>query len=166
MRGSVCGSLISVISHCVGSIGGKNVSASAGSAPSISVMASLSAKGSVSAYTRPPPMMNASGSADAISMASVTEWAVSVDGALQSGSEVMTMLRRLGSAPLGSDSNVWRPIMTVWPVVSALKRLRSSEIWYMSSPLRPIAPRDAVMAAIIVSIIIFFVAFVRLRLHL
>ena len=30
-----------------------------------------------------------------------------------------------GKAPLGSDSNVFRPMMIVFPVVSALKRFRS-----------------------------------------
>ena len=37
-----------------------------------------------------------------------------------------TMLRRLGKAPFGNDSKVLRPMMMVLPVVSDLKRFRSS----------------------------------------
>lgn len=97
--------------------------------------------------------MNISGSFAARLMASSTECAVSVDGAFQLGSDVITMLRRFGSAPLGSDSNVRRPMITVCPLVSSLKCFKSSDIWYMRLPLRPMAPREAVMAAIIVSIV-------------
>ena len=39
--------------------------------------------------------------------------------------EERTTFRRLGNAPFGSDSNVLRPMMIVFPVVNALKRFRS-----------------------------------------
>ena len=43
-----------------------------------------------------------------------------------------TTLRLFGNAPLGSDRKVFRPMMMVWPVVSALKRFRSLGNQYIS----------------------------------
>ena len=53
------------------------------------------------------------------------EGKISAPGHRVSGRVDNTILRRFGKAPLGSDSNVFRPMMMVFPVVSALKRFKS-----------------------------------------
>ena len=65
----------------------------------------------------------------------------------QSRSRVITMFKRPGST-LGSDSNVLRPMMTGWPSVSALKRLRSVDRRHGMSLSRPITPFSATAAMI------------------
>lgn len=61
----------------------------------------------------------------AVFKASSREGNTSAPGHWVSGCVDKTILRRFGKAPLGSDSNVFRPMMIVFPVVSALKRFRS-----------------------------------------
>ena len=79
----------------------------------------------------------------------------SAPGKLFAGLEERTILRRLGSAPLGSDSNVFRPIIIVFPVVSALKRLRSLGSQNKSLFLKPIAIWRSTAAIMLILLIMF-----------
>ena len=71
-------------------------------------------------------MMKTSSSGAQAAKASSSEGKTSVFGHAVAVRE-STILRRLGKAPLGSDSNVRRPITTVCPDVKALKRFKSAE---------------------------------------
>lgn len=72
----------------------------------------------------------------------------SAPGQSTAGLDVRTTFRRLGNAPFGSDSNVLRPMMMVFPVVSALKRFKSLGNQNKSLFSKPIALCRS-MAAII-----------------
>ena len=67
---------------------------------------------------------------------------------------VTTMFRLPGSAPLGNDSNVLRPMMMGCPMVSDLNRFRSSDIWYRRSPRLPIAMSRVAASIIVISVIL------------
>lgn len=69
-------------------------------------------------------MLLGSSGAQALS-ASSSDGKLSAPGKFKFGLLVSTMFLRLGNAPLGNDSKVFRPMMMVFPVVSALKRFRS-----------------------------------------
>lgn len=112
-------------SHSRMSKGGKKASACWG-VSSISVRYSFWASGRASLYTLSPPMMNISSSSLQCDRASCKLLNVSAPGKTAALFLLSTILRRLGNAPLGKDSNVLRPMMMVCPVVSALKRFRSS----------------------------------------
>ncbi len=75
-----------------------------------------------------------------------------------------TTLRLLGSAPLGNDSNVRRPMIMVWPVVSALKRLRSLGNQYSSLLLWPMA-RLRATAAMMLMLFVMYVLLLMLYAH-
>lgn len=70
-------------------------------------------------------MMYTFSSAWQLSKAASSEVNTSAPGHSAAGLEERTTFRRLGNAPFGSDSNVLRPMMIVFPVVNALKRFRS-----------------------------------------
>src|SRR3989344_1933400 len=65
------------------------------------------------------------------SSASANEWQIITPSGLKLGSRVMTILSRFGKGrPI--DSNVFRPIITGWPVVIALNLFKSSGIFQRS----------------------------------
>ncbi len=130
-------------SHSRMSKGGKKASACWG-VSSISVRYSFWASGRASLYTLSPPMMNISSSSLQCDRASCKLLNVSAPGKTAALFLLSTILRRLGNAPLGKDSNVLRPMMMVCPVVSALKRFRSSGSRYSKRFSKPMARLRAI----------------------
>ena len=72
-----------------------------------------------------------------------------------SGKVVSTTFLRLGSAPLGSDSKVLRPMRTACPVVSSLKRFISLGRCQSNCKFLPIALSSAIAAMIDIVLILF-----------
>ena len=95
-------------SHSWMSKDGKKASACWG-VSSISVRYSFWASGRASLYTLSPPMMNISSSSLQCDRASCKLLNVSAPGKTAALFLLSTILRRLGNAPLGKDSNVLRP---------------------------------------------------------
>ena len=118
----VCSSC-SIVSHSFLANCGKNASACSG-VLSISVRQSMSAMGNAVLYSISPPMMYTTSSFVQFASASSSEQNVSHPGNSFSFRD-NTMLRRLGSAPLGSERNVLLPIIIVCPVVSSLNLFKS-----------------------------------------
>ena len=126
----------SVTSHSAGLISGRKVSACSGSFSTI-VRESLSAKGKACSYMLAPPMMKHSSDASLLPIVFLFP-ASSFLAASASYRELntshpvicsfvfeITILRRLGKAPFGSDSNVFLPMIIVCPVVSIRNRVMS-----------------------------------------
>lgn len=125
------------------------------------VIYSVSAILMVSLYSVAPPIMKISSSVVSCIGISSSVWTTVTFGHDSDVLCVKTIFLRLGKAPLGNDSKVFRPMTTVCPDVSVLKCFKSLGKWHNSCWSRPMAPFSATAAINAILLILIRLLFLR-----